>query len=95
VLQLRNDRDRTNLLASKAIYKDEIDAGNGGVAGASFRTADNETITIKFSEGNATIQALGAWGKALLDNSWALKDAIAAASDQAELDAIDITVGWP
>jgi hypothetical protein len=34
------------------------------------------------------------WGAAKYAKSWALKDAIAEAADEAALDAIDIESGW-
>lgn len=34
-------------------------------------------------------------GQAIFDRSWALKDAIDAADTHDELDAIDLTAGWP
>lgn len=94
-LQVRDVEDRTNWLASQAAYSSAVAAGNGAVAGASFRTAANETVECTYLEGLVTLLAMAAWGKAVMGNSWAIKDAIAAAADEEVLNAIDIEAGWP
>lgn len=94
VLQTRNVTDRTNWLTSQAAYSAQVSAGNGSAMEASFRDADNVTVTVSYSDGLNTLLAMAAWGKALFQNSWSLKDQIAAAADKATLDAIDITTGW-
>jgi hypothetical protein len=94
VLQVRNEKDRTNWLTSKDIYGDEINAGHGDVEEAEFRTADNEMLTVTYSEGFAALQAMAAWARVLMKNSWALKDATKVASADG-LDAIDLEAGWP
>lgn len=94
-LQVRDVEDRTNWLTSQAAYAAAVAGGNGAVADATFRTEANETITVTYAEGLTTLLAMAAWGKAIFGNSWALKDAVAAAADQAALDAIDIAAGWP
>ncbi len=95
VLQTRDLDDRTNWLTSQAAYSAAVAGGNGAVAGAVFRTAANETVTLTFAEGLAVLLGMAAWGKAIMGNSWALKDAVAAAADNAALAAIDIAAGWP
>ena len=94
VLQTRLE-DRTNWLVSQASYSAAVAAGQGAVEGARFRTADNATYTLTFADGLAVLLAMAAWGAACMDRSWALKDAIVAAEDQAALDLIDIEAGWP
>lgn len=69
--------------------------GAGAVEDASFRTADNSTITLSYADGLAALLAMAAWGKAVMGRSWALKDAVAVAEDMAALAAIDIGAGWP
>ena len=95
MLQTRNLEDRTNWLVSQASYSAAVASGMGAVAGAQFRTADNSTFTVSFSEGLSVLLAMAAWGAAAMNNSWTLKDAVAAAEDQAALDAIDVDAGWP
>lgn len=95
MLQTRNLEDRTNWLVSQASYSAAVAAGHGAVEGAQFRTADNSTFTVSFSEGLGVLLAMVAWGAAAMNNSWTLKDAVAAAEDQAALDAIDVDAGWP
>ncbi len=94
VLQTRNLEDRTNWLISQTSYSAAVAGGMGAVEGAQFRTADNSTFTVSFSEGLSVLLAMVAWGAAAMNNSWILKDAVAAAEDLTALDAIDIEAGW-
>ena len=95
VLQTRDADDKINWKISQDAYRDAAAAGAADALAATFRTAGNRTITVTISEGLAVLRAMQEWGVAVLGRSWALKDAVAAASDQAALDAIDITSGWP
>lgn len=95
VLQTRDLEDRTNWLISQGSYAVAVAAGQGTVAGAKFRTLSNETITLTFEEGLAVLLDMAAWGAAVMERSWDLKDAVAAAEDHEDLDAIDIESGWP
>lgn len=95
VLQTRNLEDRTNWLTSQAAYSAAVAAGQGSVEGAEFRTEDNQTITLTFSEGLSVLLAMAAWGASVMKCSWDLKDAVAAAEDHEDLDAIDIEADWP
>lgn len=95
VLQTRDLEDRTNWLISQGSYAAAVAAGQGNVAGAKFRTQSNETITLTFEEGLAVLLEMAAWGAAVMERSWDLKDVVAAAEDHDDLDAIDIEAGWP
>jgi uncharacterized protein (DUF1684 family) len=94
VLQTRDTDDQVNWLTSQAAYSAAVAGGAGATMGANFRTEDNVIITLSYSDGLAVLLSMAAWGQALYANSWALKDAIEAAADQAALDAIDIEAGW-
>ena len=94
-LQVRDNSDRTNWLTSQAAYSAEVAGGNGAAIEAMFRDAVNATVTVSYAEGLDALLAMAAWGKALFEHSWSLKDQVAAAVDQAALDAIDIEAGWP
>lgn len=95
-LQCRNVQDRTNWLTSAVGYSAAVQAGAGNVAGATFRTQDNETVTITYAEAVAVLlQGMQVWGQQIMGRSWVLKDEIDAAADEAELDSIDINTGWP
>jgi hypothetical protein len=95
-LQCRDTEDRTNWLTSQTSYMAAVQMGYGAAPGASFRTMNNETITISFADGLAVLtNGMAVWGKNLMAHSWALKDQIDAASSFEELDAIDIETGWP
>lgn len=95
VLQTRDLRDQTNWLVSQASYSAAVAGGAGAVMGANFRTEDNININMSYADGLNVLLAMAAWGAAHYARSWALKDAIAAAVDDAALDAIDIDSGWP
>jgi hypothetical protein len=95
VLQTRNLEDRTNWLISQASYSAAVAAGQGAVEGAEFRTADNSTFVLSYSDGLAVLLGMAAWGAACMSNSWALKDAATAAEDETALDAVDVESGWP
>lgn len=94
-LQARNVEDRTNWLTSQAAYSAAVASGLGSVVDATFRTADNETITCTYAQGLQTLLAMADWGKTVMGASWALKDAVEAAVDLTALSAIDLGAGWP
>jgi hypothetical protein len=94
-LQVATIRDLTNWDISLGAYKEAVEAGAGSVEGAMFRTTSNAIFMISFSEGVSVLKAMRAWGQAMYQRSWELKDAIEAAADEAALDAIDVTTGWP
>lgn len=93
-LQVRDDTDRTNWLTSQASYQAAIAAGAGAAAGATFRTAENETITATFQEGFDALMAMAAWGQGLMGKSWALKDALAALADFSNVQEFDVPDHW-
>ncbi|WP_026379352.1 DUF4376 domain-containing protein [Afifella pfennigii] len=87
--------DRANWQTAAIRYATEIAAGNGAIAGATIRDADNANHTLSFADAHAILMAMADHGVAILARSWTLKDQIAAAEDEAALDAIDIEAGWP
>lgn len=93
-LQVRDVEDRTNWLTSQAAYTAQVAAGNGAAEGASFRTMSNQTVVVSYQEGLATLLGMAAWGAAIMQRSWALKDAIASATSLADLEEIDVEAGW-
>jgi len=93
-LQTRNSTDKTNWLTSQNAYNAQIAAGNGEYPGASFRTAENNTITLTFNDAAMLLLQMAGWGAQLFQISWAKQDAIRLTTNDAELDAIDITTGW-
>jgi hypothetical protein len=96
VLQLRpGTEDRQNWTNALLGYQLQIMAGNGAVEGARIRPEDNETVTTSFAAGAAALGAMLAWGQAHYETVWTKKDAIAAATTEAELDAVTVDTGWP
>lgn len=95
ILQVRDAEDRTNWLTSQASYSTAVAMGQGAVIGANFRCANNSTHTVSYQEGLTVLLAMAAWGASVMARSWALKDAIAAATSLEALDAIDVEAGWP
>lgn len=94
-LQVRNDTDRTNWLGLQAICQAQIAAGHGDVAGAPLRTTSNTNFTITFNEAAQVLIGIPVWQATVYQRLWAIKDAITAAVTDADLDAIDVTTGWP
>ena len=94
VLETR-EGDETNWLTLQNSCIAAVIAGQGATVGAVIRTADNINIPLSYADGLQVMLAMAAWGAAVYAASWKLKDAIAAVADQAGLDAIDITAGWP
>jgi hypothetical protein len=94
-LQVRDETDKTNWLASAVAYSAAIANGMGTVAGAMFRTSSNQNFTVTFNEGLQVLLSMQTWGGTIDAACWALKDRISAATDQASLDAIDVSAGWP
>lgn len=95
-LQTRDLDDRTNWLASQAAYSAAVAGGHGAVMGAKFRTAGNQTIDASYADGLATLLEMAAWGAAVMDRSWVLKDIeIGGAETFEALAAVDIEAGWP
>lgn len=95
VLQTRDADDRINWLTSQAAYSAAVMGGAGAVMGANLRAEDNADINMSYADGLNVLLAMAAWGAACYANSWALKNAIEAAADATELEAIDIETGWP
>lgn len=97
-LQCRNDTDRTNWLASRAVYRDYVSAGQGNVSGASFRTQANANFSLTFTQGIAAIDQVFTWGQAIMSRSWVVQDLVNAAETVAELEAVaaaELYSGWP
>lgn len=87
--------DRANWLTARALYQDAVAAGRGETEGAQLRDADDMMHRVTFSQANKILADMAAYGAALMDVNWALKDAIKAASSTSELGTIDISAGWP
>lgn len=94
-LQTRDNDDKINWLTSQAAYSAAVAMGQGAIEGAEFRDAANGRFTVTYSAGLAALLAMAAWGSAVYQRSWDLKDAIDAASSHDDLDDIDIEAGWP
>lgn len=94
VLQTKTIEDRTNWLTSASAYSTVVALGEGSNLGATFRTEDNATFTLSFSDGLNILMAMAAWGSAVMKNSWVLKDAINEASTVQELLAINVDSNW-
>lgn len=94
-LQVRNNTDKTNWLTAQAMYSAQVVAGNGAVEGATFRTAENNNVTLSFSAALAVILQMAAWGGGLAQVAWSKQDALRAATTLAEAYAVSIDTGWP
>lgn len=94
-LQLRDLDDRTSWLAAQNAYAIAIAAGQGAVEGAVIRPLSNVNHTLTYADAHALLFDMFAWAQAVYVHCWSIKDAIAAAEDDAALDLIDMGAGWP
>lgn len=94
-LQVR-DSDKANWLTLKDVCDDAIAAGGGSQPCAMPpRTTNNGYVTGTYAETKALLQSLRSWAGAMMARLFQLKDAVDSAADEAALDAIDVTTGWP
>ena len=93
-LQLRDDTDRTNWLTAAQGYQAQIALGNGDYPGATFRTAENNNITITFNQAYMVLMTMIGWGQHLFTVSWTKQDQVRACTTKTEVDAIDPNEGW-
>lgn len=94
VLQTR-ESDLPYWLALAQTASIQIGLGNGGEPHGAIRTADNTHIPVTASQALAAMLGMQSYLGQFLAASWAIKDEVAAAEDDAALDAIDINDGWP
>lgn len=95
-LQLRNDTDRTNWLTLMIRTKDRIGEGQGGVVSPlAIRTTANNEYALTYSQIETLMDGMLDWAAATMAVSWAKKDQIESAADEAALAAIDLNTGWP
>lgn len=93
-LDMRDADDKTNwtllLIKTNAMI-----GASAGAAPVHIRTATNEVITVTADVANTAMQQFLAWGENMLRHKWDLDAAVGATTSMAELDAVDITAGWP
>lgn len=94
-LQLRDVTDQANWLTLQGKAMLAISAGQGDSALLPIRTEENVTVPVTANVAAQVMDALSTFGGTMLAHRWSLQDAITAAEDEASLDAIDITSGWP
>lgn len=94
-LQLRDVTDQANWLTLQAKAQMHIAAGQGDAEVLAIRTEENITVPVTANAAAQIMDALSSFGGNMKAHQWALKDAISAAEDQAALESIDITAGWP
>lgn len=96
VIQTGRIEDQVRLGQSKDIYKDEIEALNGAIVGARFRTLANLDVMLTYQAGyDVLVKGVGGWGKRITHRAWDLTNQIMAATTKTALDAIDVEAGWP
>lgn len=95
-LQLRSADDKANWLIAEKNARAAIAAGAGDVAMIPTRTLENNTLVLTPHQTVAVLSGLEAWGLAVMDRSWALKDRNDAATDISGLvDDEMLRSGWP
>lgn len=70
-------------------------AGETDAAGGAWRSKANIMVPMTDDQVRALIAGARAYVKALRANSWALKDQINKLTTLADVEAFDITQGWP
>lgn len=94
VLQTR-ERDRPNWLALASIAQIAIGQGEVTEPIATVRTLANVNISVTAPAALAAMVGMQTHLGAVIRRGWELKDAITAAEDDADLDAIDVDADWP
>lgn len=95
VLQTGTLEDKTNWLTARTLYAEAVAQGQGDVEQAYFRTKDNLTFALSFSEAVNVLDKMATWGSQVIAFAWGLKDSIALADSEESLNALDIYNGWP
>ncbi len=93
-LDQRGSEDAINWLGLKGVA-DAMIADGQGAETIAIRDAADETFTASATVISAAMVAMGMWRSSVIAHSWTLKDAIAAAEDEAAVAAVDISAGWP
>ena len=94
ILDNRGAADALNWLGLKDIVDTMIAAGDGSDT-VVIRDASNDGFSASAEAVSGALVAMAMWRASVLTASWALKDAVAAAADEAALAAIDLDAGWP
>lgn len=98
-LQLRNADDKANWLIAEKNAQRAIasDSELADVALIPIRTMENQTVVVTPNETLSVLAALETWGTGVMGRAWALKDDIALAADQYELDQVlaSLDADWP
>ena len=90
----RNLNDAANILGLVTMAQALMPSAPDTVF-TSFRDAEDQDHDLTPSQMLALYDVVAARRTASYSNSWAFKNAIAAATTPAELEAIDISAGWP
>jgi hypothetical protein len=94
-LQMR-PADQVNWLIFKDACDDNIAAGDGSAQNPlPLRTASNNEYSLTNVQGRNLMVALRTYGAGLLRRHWLLKDANKNATTEQEVQAIDVSAGWP
>lgn len=73
----------------------DFNAGTANAHGGYWRSASNENVAMTDAECIAFLRAAKVYKMGVIRNAQTLASACLTAADQAALDAIDITTGWP
>lgn len=95
-LQTATPNDMTNWLTLKDGCRDAVAAGAGDMpVQPPLRCTSNAQFSPTINQVLVILAAMRAWGGTLLGTSWALKNAVDAATTNQEVSAIDAASGWP
>lgn len=96
-IQCRNELDRTNWLGLKDICEEAIAAalGDEPIPEPGIRCTSNNFIRPTFSATLELMRLIRGYALAAQANWWRLKDLCRTARTAADLEAIDLSEGWP
>ena len=93
-LDNRTGDDATNWLWLKGVVDAMIATGRDADM-VQMRDANDQTFHASARTVSTALLSMAQWRSKIVAHAWTLKDKIAAASNKAAIDAVDINAGWP
>ena len=93
-LDNRTEGDAINWLGLKGLVDAMIATGRDADM-VQIRDANDQTFHASARTVSTALLSMAQWRSGLMAHAWTIKDKIAAASDRAAIDAVDINAGWP
>lgn len=93
--QIRNEKDYSNINHISTRAQAAIDDGEGATFISRFRMADNSVISVTANEFVVAAKAVHDNWIIFRQVAWDKKDEVEALTTLQEVDAYDVTTGWP